>query len=149
MKILFLDFDGVINPLLKYDGHGKFSKIACSHVQTMLVKIPDLRIVVSSSWRVYGLPAVRDILKTNGIDPTKVIDVTEGPKEKPNQKHAREHHIEHWLRVHPEVDNFVILDDEAEIDDLKEHYVNTNPYVGFTQRDMEKALKILENSRNH
>ena len=144
MKILFLDFDGVINPFMRFSSTGEFSKIACSHIQNMLIKMPDLRIVVSSSWRTYGLPAVRDILKTNGIDPTKVIDVTEGPKETKDQPVARDHHIRHWLQAHPEIDNFVILDDEAELPDFKHKYVKPNPYVGLTQKDMENAIKILQ-----
>jgi histidinol phosphatase-like enzyme len=144
VKILFLDFDGVINPHNQFDLSGDFSKTACSHVQMMLTKIPDLRIVVSSSWREKGLPAVREILKSNGIDSTKVIDITEGPKEKHGEKKAREHHIEHWLNSHPEIEKFVIIDDEAELKELKHKYVKPNPYVGFTQKDMESALKILE-----
>jgi len=143
MKILFLDFDGVINPLLNFSGTGDFSKIACSHIQMMLTKVPDLRIVVSSSWRTYGLPACRDILKRNGIDSTKVIDTTEGPKEKHGNKFERDHHVANWLKAHPEIDSFVIIDDEAEFPDFKHKYVKPNAYVGFTQRDMEKALSIL------
>jgi hypothetical protein len=143
MKIVFVDFDGVLNPFMTFSGTGKFSKMACSHISDMLIKVPDLRIVVSSSWRAKGLESVRETLKDNGIDPTKVIDITEGPKERHGQPKAREHHIEHWLSAHPEIENFVIIDDEAELKELDHKYVKPNPYVGFTKKDMEKALKIL------
>lgn len=137
MKIIFLDFDGVIKPL-----HAEFSKEACNRVAHLLVKDASLRIVVSSSWRQYGLQTCRGILRDLGIDPIKVIDVTEGlPEHAPK---TRDHHIKKWLRDHPGVRNFVILDDEAEMPDFAHKYVNTNSYVGLTEKDAEKALQILE-----
>lgn len=148
MKVLFLDFDGVINPFMKFSSTGEFSKACCANVNLLLIKVPTLRIVVSSSWRTYGLAACRDILKANGIDPTKVIDITEMPAK--DRGLDREHHIERWLRLHPETVNFVILDDEAEIPDLKKKYVETNSYVGLTSSDVDRALKILgEDSKLH
>ena len=143
MKILFLDFDGVINPFMRFSSTGSFSKIACSHIEHILTTMPDVRIVVSSSWRTYGLAACRDILKSNGIDPTKVIDITPGHKETRHKPTQRDHHILRWLDAHPEIDNYVIVDDEAELPDFKHKYVQPNAYVGFTEKDMKKALKIL------
>lgn len=138
MKILFLDFDGVIKPL-----HQDFSKEACKRVRDLLVKEPSLRIVVSSSWREQGLQAVRGILAGLGIDPIKVIDITEGQPE--HALKTRDHHIKKWLRDHP-VENFVILDDEAEMPDFQRKYVNTNAKLGFTDKDAERALDILKQS---
>jgi hypothetical protein len=141
MKILFLDFDGVIKPLYK-----DFSKEACKLVNDLLIKEPGLRIVVSSSWRVYGLQEVRGILRELGIDPIKVIDVTPGFPE--HGLKTRDHHIKVWLRNHP-VDNFVILDDEAEMPDFKKKYVNTDSNIGLTEKDAERALSILEKSSKY
>lgn len=139
MKILFLDFDGVIKPL-----HSDFSKEAVQRVNDLLSKEASLRIVVSSSWRCYGLLVVRGILRDLGIDPIKVIDVTEGmPEHAPK---TRDHHVKKWLRDHP-VDNFVIIDDEAEMPDFLHKYVHTDAKVGFTEADKEKALKILEGNK--
>lgn len=139
MKILFLDFDGVIKPL-----HSDFSKEAVQRVNDLLSKEASLRIVVSSSWRCYGLLVVRGILRDLGIDPIKVIDVTEGmPEHAPK---TRDHHVKKWLRDHP-VDNFVIIDDEAEMPDFLHKYVHTDAKAGFTEADKEKALKILEGNK--
>lgn len=44
-KVLFLDFDGVLHP----DGVGVFSNL--SIVEEYLLKMPDVEIVISSTWR--------------------------------------------------------------------------------------------------
>lgn len=142
MKILFLDFDGVIKPL-----HQDFSKEACSRVNDLLHKESALRIVVSSSWREQGLQAVRGILAGLGIDSIKVIDITEGMPE--HALKTRDHHIKKWLRDHKDIDNFVIIDDEAEMPDFKAKYVNTKSDIGFTEEDKEKALKILSKKEKY
>lgn len=141
MKILFLDFDGVIKPLYK-----DFSKDACKRVGDLLNKEPSLRIVVSSSWRIQGLQSVRGILAAMGIDPVKVIDITEGQPE--HGLKTRDHHIQKWLRDHP-TENFVILDDEAEMPDFLHKYVQTNPLIGVTDKDAERALDILKQGRKY
>lgn len=140
MKVLFLDFDGVINPLTFHHSTHGFSKSACAHVQSILTKDPQVRIVVSSSWRRWGLEKVREILKENGIDHTKVIDVTEedggwGPEK-------REPQIYHWLEKHKSVSKFVVIDDFP-LPKFNSNFVKTNGYVGFTQKDAEIALGIL------
>lgn len=140
MKILFLDFDGVINPLLKSLGSDNFSSVACNHVANMLVKEPTLRVVVSSAWRQWGLDRIREILQKNGIDPTKVIGLTEhkGGWE-PNNRHKQ---IRDWLKEHPEIKDYVVLDDYP-LEGLEHRQVKMNGYIGFTQTDMERALSIL------
>lgn len=139
MKILFLDFDGVIKPL-----HEDFSREACSRVHNLLIKEPHLRIVVSSSWRAKGLQECRVILSGLGIDPIKVIDVTPGQPE--HALKTRDHHIKKWLRDHP-AENFVILDDMAEMPDFIHKYVLTNSSIGFTDKDAERALDILKQDK--
>ena len=141
MKILFLDFDGVINPISFHHSSSGFSKAACANVQSILVKDPNVRIVVSSAWRRNGLEVVRKILQENGIDHTKVIDLTEesGGFDPGN----RDQQIKNWLKNHPEIKDFAILDDSAILKDFESHYVKTNGYVGLTHQDAERALEIL------
>src|ERR1017187_6901392 len=136
MKILFLDFDGCLKPL-----HQDFSRECAGRIVMLLNKEPQLRIVVSSSWREQGLQACRGILSGLGIDPIKVIDITPGMPE--HALRTRDHHIKKWLREHP-ADNFVILDDEADCPDFKKKYVKCNPHIGLTDKDAERALDILK-----
>lgn len=141
MKILFLDFDGVIAPFTYHHSSSGFSKSACANVQYILVKDPNVRIVVSSAWRRNGLEILRKILQEHGVDPTKVIDITE---EKGGwTPENRDHQIKDWLKKHPEIKDFAIVDDSAVLKDFEKHYVKTNAYVGLTQQDAERVIEIL------
>lgn len=142
MKIIFLDFDGVIAPLSFHHSSSGFSASACAHVQLILTKDPNVRLVVSSAWRRWGLEKIREILKENGIDPTKVIGLTEAeggwmPENRANQ-------ITNWLKSHKDVKQFIVLDDYP-MPKFDKEYVKCNGYVGFTQKDMEIAMRILGN----
>jgi hypothetical protein len=144
MKILFLDFDGCLNTHpVNSARKDQFNKQACINLEMLLNKVPDLKIVVSSSWRTYGLEAVKDVLKANGIDPRRILDIT-GHEVSPDSRDHRGYQVECWLDRHPEVKNFAILDDHDDFVPLRDHLVQTNPYVGLTQANVEKVLEILE-----
>jgi hypothetical protein len=142
MKIVFLDFDGVLNTLLPHENHGPFSKAACSHVNTLLHKVPDLRIVISSAWRHHGIDYCRKALQEHGIDPIRVIDTT--PLNEEIGRFDRNKEIKTWLEAHPEIVHFVILDDYFSMPSFRNKFVKTNQYVGFTEADLQKALEILD-----
>jgi len=139
MKIIFLDFDGVINPISYHHSKG-FSQAACSNLQSILTKEPSVRIVISSAWRRNGLETCQKILKENGVDSTKVIGVTEakGGWDPEN----REMQIDKWLKDHKEVKQFIVLDDFP-MPKFGDKYLKINGYVGITQKDAEIALAVL------
>jgi hypothetical protein len=141
MKILFLDIDGVLNTLLPHESHGPFSKAACAHVNALLAKVPDLQIVMSSAWRRHGINACKQILQEQGIDGTRVVGMTSPQKEVGIMD--REKEIMDWLALNPNVSNYVIVDDYFAMPLLQDRFVKTNSYVGFTEADKKKALKIL------
>lgn len=138
MKVVFLDFDGVLNPYKNYKADCVFSKSAVQSLNDLLEKIPSLKIVVSSSWRHKGLDFVKEVLKKNGVDSSKVIDITDEKKREDRGKH-----VERWLSTHKEVSKFVILDDDNHMDKLMDRLVKTNSYVGLTEKDVRKALELL------
>jgi hypothetical protein len=142
MKVLFLDFDGVLNLYPAPSRSGAFHKEACINLEMLLSKVPDLKIVVSSSWRTYGLDAVRDILKSNGIDPRRVIDVT-GDEQSPDSRDHRGFQVECWLKRHPKVKSFAIVDDNNDFLPLHNKLVRTQKTIGLTQGNVEKILEIL------
>jgi len=137
MKVLFLDFDGVLNPYGYKTEGATFSKMACKNLNLLLKKVPELKIVVSSSWRIHGLHAVRDILKSNGIDPKRVIDITG------DEKGIRGNQIKAWLDRHKNVNNFVILDDNSDMGELTPRLVKTNGFIGLTQNEVNKIVELL------
>jgi hypothetical protein len=134
-----LDFDGVIN---NFHTHSNatgtdFSATACTNLNKLLKHFPDLNIVVSSSWRMYGLLKMKEILAKNGIDPNRVIDITG------DEEGERGNQIQAWLDRHSEVDSFVILDDDMDMGHLIKYLVHTNAYVGLTEENVKDAIKIL------
>ena len=142
MKVLFLDFDGVLNLYPSPSRNGSFDKTCCINLEMLLNRLTDLKIVVSSSWRTYGLDAVKDVLKSNGIDPRRVIDIT-GHEESKDDRDHRGFQVESWLKRHPKVKQFAIVDDNNDFKPLHDKLVQTNKTVGLSQANVEKLLEIL------
>jgi Swiss Army Knife RNA repair-like protein len=141
MKVLMLDFDGCLNTF-PHEGTGLgLERVPCVNLEYLLKKLPELKIVISSSWRIQGLEYCREALKEQGIDPRRVIDVT--GDERLDGKSHRGNQIERWLERNPEVTKFAILDDSRDMEPFMDNLVRTNPMRGLTEADVEKALKIL------
>lgn len=65
MRVIFCDFDGVLNSVASFiynnrqnllgltdvPTHESFDPIACSNLQFILEELPDVQVVVSSTWR--------------------------------------------------------------------------------------------------
>jgi hypothetical protein len=142
MKVLFLDFDGVLNVYPSPSRNGDFHKSACINLEMLLNRVPELKIVVSSSWRTYGLEAIKDILKANGIDPRRILDVT-GHEKSPDERDHRGYQVECWLKRHPKVKHFAIVDDHDDFIPLHDKLVQTKPSIGLSQANVERLLEIL------
>jgi hypothetical protein len=158
--ILFLDFDGVLNsaaffrsPESKDGEAGALDPKAVARLNTIIAKT-GAKVVVSSSWR-YGrsVAELQAILDERGFV-GEVIDKTADaihmdaadPKESGFYRaYARGDEIREWLDRHPEVKSFVALDDDWEMDAVKENHVKTNTFVGgLLDHHVEEAIRILE-----
>lgn len=137
MKVVYADFDGVIFTFGEYN----FSKVACRNFSLLLQKEPDLKIVISSSWRHLGIEQCKKTLDANGIDSSRVVRITG------DESGERGNQIQADLDRHPEVTNFVILDDDTDFTKLMDKLVHTNPSVGLTEADVQKAIDILNKTR--
>lgn len=165
MKVIFLDFDGVINShqsahfwhnrrdqskwenemykdwpgTLKEYIAQEFCPIALSNVEELIRRVPELKVVVSSTWRLgETVESLQKILHPAKLVADAVIGVT--PRF-PGKERGEE--IQAWLDEHPEVTNFVILDDDADMVHLKHKLVQTNSRNGFTYTDMERTIELL------
>ena len=59
---------------------------------------------------------------------------------------TRGEEIDMWLQWHPEVSNYVIIDDRQDMMDYQlNHFVKVNSYRGLTDENVEQALNILSN----
>jgi hypothetical protein len=86
---------------------------------------------------------VQNILKDNGIDPRRVIDIT-GDEQSTDEKDHRGYQIQCWLNRHPEVKIFAIVDDHADFVLLKHRLVKTTGHKGLTQANVERLIRLLD-----
>lgn len=140
MKILFLDVDGVLN-----NAASAAEGIDLIAEKVLLVaricEETGASIVISSTWRkLYSLDVLSEMLRRVGLRSTPVIDVT---PEFHNGHRGEE--IQHWLDEHPDVTDFVIIDDDSDmLDKQKPFFVQTRWEMGLTTRCAKKAIAILK-----
>ena len=111
-------------------------------------------IVISSSWKSFGLPELEDMWqerrlpgKLIGITPNSVSDemLLNADLDHMELFHIRGMEIKEWLDKHGKnVSHYVIIDDmDNFFPEQKSHFVLTDPEVGITDEDADKAIKIL------
>jgi len=136
MKIVFLDFDGVLTtPATRF----RFGDPSCVMALNRITTITDAKIVVSSTWRIEGLKAVKDSLKDWGVV-GEVIGITPRLRDENATRGAE---IKQWLIENPGVSRFVILDDDTDMGELREHLVKCNAEVGLTDTLVGFAIQKL------
>ena len=162
-KVIFLDIDGVLNTKefhskLKEDtpkdefGYA-FDPDAVANL-AHIIEETGAEIVISSSWKFYGVPKLRKMWKIRNL-PGTIIDITPNTISDEMLLNAnldemelgvcRGNEIKEWLFRHQgEVSNYVIIDD---FDDLLQeqetHAVITNTLIGINREDAERAIEIL------
>ena len=154
MKIIFLDIDGVLNSnksIIQFNENGYggyFNDLPVKETIDPLNKLTDLtsaKIVISSTWRkLHNILSLSYIFYLCGIK-AELIGVT--PIVHNVQRGVE---IKNWLESPSiigggvtEVTNFVILDDDSDMEPLMKHFVKIDNRVGLTFNDVNKAIKIL------
>ena len=156
VKVIFLDFDGVLNSLAFLNGGahelGDLDPAAVARLERLVAR-SGAKVVISSTWRLKYSPAeLRARLAAQGFT-GEIIDCTPelpaGSVPASGYFFPRCQEIRAWLtsrRVAPE--RFVILDDaDFEVDELAELqscFVRTDVAHGLVDADVEIALRILE-----
>lgn len=156
MKIIFLDIDGVLNSHAWLEQQPPFSlrehperAIDPDAVQRLnhLTERTGARLVVTSTWRLkWGIRALRQIFVNADIRGT-LLDVTEvfiiARATHRALADPREQEILMWLRQHPEVTHYVVLDDLANLGVLRDRQVLVDAASGLTMDNINEALAIL------
>jgi len=166
MKLLFLDFDGVLNSddydpiyldILRHRQGTDLDRLDprnCQVLQTILQAEPEARIVISSSWRTHHTQEyLEEILRSKGAKDARVIGMTPsictGWKDDYRQRSLE---IQWWLSqwdtqygVLPAtpIDGFAILEDQEDMCALREHMVWTDPRHGLTEEHVAKVISTL------
>lgn len=149
MKIIFLDFDGVIST---YEERWRFDMKKLELLKEIVDKT-DAKIVVSSSWKLgftevddfikcfYNKPRNKDLNNVTIFDwfANSIHDITD------NKGPWRGYEIQRWIDKHnEEIESYVILDDDSDFNDNQLfNFVQTDGYEGITSREVKLCIKIL------
>jgi len=154
MNVIFLDIDGVLNCTSSF---GKGTNHSCWVIDPLLVarlnriveNVDDLTIVLSSSWRYAEAKKQIDInalLREQGFIGNPVVERTVLDNERVEDGFEnRGDEIQLWLTNHPEVERFVILDDDDDMCHLMDHLVQTSfENGGLLAEHVDETIKILK-----
>lgn len=147
MKVIFLDCDGVLN----MHGSGGFYTLNKARLRLLekIVKDTDAKIVVSSTWR--NSPThMKKLMNALGYRGMKVIGVTDRlGLSSDGERYYRGHEIQKYLDEHPEIEQFVILDDDSDmLDSQLRNFIQTDGKIGLTETLAYRAMYILNNGPN-
>jgi hypothetical protein len=151
MKVIFLDFDGPIIPIMSHEHKREMREKAWPPCVEQLNRITDTtgaKIVVSSSWRWGGEEDVKEKLKLWGVTGevigiTPILETAWKPESKLWIATPRGCEIGAWFGD-KEIESFVILDDDDDMVHLKKFLVQTPFETGLTQELADEAIAILE-----
>lgn len=151
MRAIMLDFDGVLNSVQSFiynnrqnllgltnvPTHESFCPIASSNLQYILEELPDVQVVISSTWRKYKtIHAIQKMFETNHILPDRIVGMTPVL-----ESGYRGDEIHAYLKDHPEITDFVIIDDDSDMEPYMGRLVRTDSRNGLTFRDAEKVIE--------
>lgn len=149
MKVIFLDVDGVLNNadwsvrMMKEEGINTYSEdllyeksLRCL---AQIVKATDAKIVVSSTWRFdrTAMSHLQEQLEAHGME---IYDVTP-------HIGIRGQDIDIWLMDHDDVDGFVILDDDTDMEPNAGHLVQTTWEHGLCSEHIDLAINVINGGR--
>jgi len=147
MKVVFLDFDGVLIPESSC-GSDEGTRIpadpGCVQALNYIIEATGAGIVVISAWRIDSKPeAIRRILDQWGVR-GRCLGCTPDLWN-PHHCVSRGSEIQRWVDKHQAlgIEAFVILDDIDDMDDLVDRLVQTNFDTGLTMADAKRAIAIL------
>ena len=147
MYAIFLDYDGVLvstnwedSVLLKY-GYTPVNELAPELIDN-LVKVveavPDAKLIITSQWRGDTRAFISSMLQLTHrglrIWDTVGEDVCTD----------RSAEIRDYIAHHPEIDHYVILDDETLDQDLRAKQVKTTLQCGFTADKIKETIEKLK-----
>lgn len=148
MKVIFLDFDGVLNShkwiganqhLFETDRLFMHRDVDPEAVERLnrIVDATGAEVVVSSTWRrMNSRGMLQFILRKHGFNGF-VKDVT------PILGTRRGFEIQQWLDEHGPVESFTIIDDDSDMEHLMDKLVKTSFDDGLQDRHVEQAIAML------
>jgi len=150
VKVVFLDVDGVMvnhrSWYVRQPGQPASADPACVQALNRITDLTGARLVLSSSWRVDEKHAwLVELLRRWGVT-GKLIGETPRLHDRIRGIYVgkrRGEEIAAWLKGAPEVEAFVILDDDADMAPFLDRLVKTQFDDGLTEADANRAIALL------
>lgn len=159
MKVIFLDIDGVLvnrhfwfklqaqNKKPRDEEHTHLFDPVCISNLNELVEKTGAKIVISSTWRYLGIDRLREIFKRRNmlgdiIGLTTIERFEDVSSIYSGESRGRQ--IQEYLDTHPEIENYVIIDDDSDmLESQMNNFVHTTFDHGFLKAHLDDAIKIL------
>ena len=142
MKVIFLDFDGVINDWYTFNSVNE----KCLDILKLIVEETSSKIVITSSNKysfqrrnnnLHDTLCYKLYIKSLINHGLQIYDFT------PCILENRELEIMEYLKLHPEIKEFLILDDDYIFKELLNHEVFIDLYKGLDEEHIIPSLNIL------
>lgn len=164
MKVLFLDIDGVLNsiqsaimfqkirdsgkvsPKFEIFGEDGLCPVATSNLEHIVSEVPDLKIVISSTWRLgASLKDLKKICSFSEKVSECVIDSTPVIKDAP-----RGEEIAYWLRqTRHKVRAYAVVDDDSDMDAVEDNFFQTDNKDGLMYTLAQEIIEHLNKEETH
>lgn len=152
--LFFLDIDGVMvpakgwqRPELLNDGFPAFSSRATAALQRLISEAVTVMLTTSHKSK-FSIEEWINIFKNRGINIEKIKSLPEN-----HSNLSRKDEIVNWFNINNVDEHFVIIDDDRSLNELpvflKEHLIQTSPYIGLTEEHSEAIKSILHKRPQH
>lgn len=157
IKVIFLDIDGVLNTTrscIANRGDGatginvrEFDPVGAGMIRSLCIKY-DTRIVISSTWRQSGLNKTGADISTllyREMNESGLLPLLHKDWKTPSlQNRWRGEEINAWLKEHPEILKYAIIDDDNDFQpEQREFFVRTKAEDGLLTQHYRKLGQIL------
>ena len=148
LKVIFLDFDGVLNSHQFFAQRGRevcgdddaLDAAAVARLNEIIERT-GAKVVISSSWRIeHSLERIVEILGAHGFA-GEVVGMT------PVLSGSRGREISAWLSENRGVKSYVVLDDATDMDGVARRHLRTTMEVGLLDEHIDVACVVLQRRR--
>ena len=150
MRVIFLDFDGVLNSrewMEKRAAQGEIfsmvEEVDASAVANLneIIAQTGAKVVISSSWRLaFDMAHIEGVLRKAGF---KGMIISKTPR-RTTYPARRGNEIKQWLEERDNIESYVIVDDDGDmLEEQKSNFVQTSFLYGLKKEHVERAVSIL------
>lgn len=148
-RVIFLDYDGVVNTPMwntegthcsyNHHGHGKVNNFQAVQWVSEACQKFGYDIVVTSTWRLWD--NYKECLINGGLRPgIEILGKTDRLRDV-----CRGVEIKKYIDEHPEIQYYVIVDDEADmLPEQMGHFIKTSSDTGFNLSEFKRFEEIFE-----